>query len=112
MKSLLEISFSCYEVRPERRQRLHHVWALLRHETRTHVDHILAQSISSLVVRPLHRGRGPSVGVGTRMCPGVPTRVGVVQWPGPDNAGIERKSISLEGNPHSRRQAVSGLDLQ
>ena len=43
------------------------------------------------------------------MCPGVPTRVGVVQWPGPDNAGIERKSISLEGNPHSRRQAVSGL---
>jgi hypothetical protein len=62
-----------------------------------------------LVVRLLHRGRGPSVGVGTRMCPGVPTRVGVVQWPGPDNAGIERKSISLEGNPHSRRQAVSGL---
>jgi hypothetical protein len=32
------------------------------------------------------------------MCPGVPTRVGVVQWPGPDNAGIERKSISPEGN--------------
>ena len=34
------------------------------------------------------------------MCPGVPTRVGVVQWSGPDNAGIERKSIDPEGNPH------------
>ena len=30
------------------------------------MEHILAQSISSLVVRSLHRGRGPSVGVGTR----------------------------------------------
>ena len=91
----------------ERRQR-RHVWALLRRQTRTRGDRILAQSITSLVVRRLHRGRGPSVGVGTRMCPGVPTRVGVAQSSGPDNAGMNRKSIDPEGNPHSRRQQFPG----
>src|SRR4029078_12573073 len=43
-------------------------------------------------VRPLHRGRGPWVGVGTRMCPGVPTRVGVVQWSRPDNGAAPSSS--------------------
>jgi hypothetical protein len=31
------------------------------------------------------------------MCPGVPTRVGVVQWSGPDNAGQNGNPLAPRG---------------
>src|ERR1700759_1769404 len=47
-------------MRPERRQRLHDMRVLLRHETRAYTDHVLVSDVLLLLVRIAHCG--PSVG--------------------------------------------------
>jgi hypothetical protein len=111
VKSFLEISLFT-KCGPSVDKRLHHVSALLRHETpyprgshsRSEYFVFGGQTPSSWSWS-FGRGRHTHVSRFTDA-----RRRRAVVWT--DNAGIERRPIDPEGNPHSRRQAVSGLDLQ
>src|SRR5271165_834866 len=93
-------------MRPEHRQRLHHMWVLLRRETRTYPDHVVVKVISLLLFRLAHCGRSVEWRAPMRPdCPD-PRRRRAVVWP--PNPGIN--AHRFQRRRHMPRQtAFSGL---